>query len=299
VPDAVAEVLKHLFDEVAVIKASSDDPVPEGFTALGPSPEEESRLSALLADWRQFSGIHQEGVSTYGRGLGRRVAPLDDLLTSQIKSELQRQVKGEPARDEGADAATAARALLGLAAEYDLRSRDLARDMARIEAMQRDLIDTLKGEVRDAPEVPVVVVPAGEVKMLRRLSAWATLFTREDESSPDRLFVTTSREALDLVEEYGGPSFEELGVFHGERLNSELLAKLLAGDAVDAVAVKGAVKGDGIVTVRICIARGEHPYDLFNRFTYGVHVSPVGRIVQHPETINNTLFLLVEGVARR
>ncbi|VVS94739.1 hypothetical protein [Desulfoluna spongiiphila] len=296
--DAVADVLTHLFEDVVVTKASSHDPVPEGVTALGPSSEEEARLSALLADWRRFSGIHGEDAATYARGLGQRVDPVDEMLTTQIKSELQRQVKGDPVRDEGTDAATTARALLSLAAEYDLRNRDLDRDLARIDAMQQSILDTLKGEAMEVPEVPAPDEASGEVKMMRRLSAWATLFTGEGDICPDRLFVTTSREALELVEEHGCASLEELGVFGGERLDSVLLAALLAGDASGASLKKGADAGGGPVTVRICIARGEHPYALFNRFACGTNVSPGVPSVQPSKIKENILFVLVDSVAR-
>lgn len=294
VSDALADVLNRLFEEVAVIIAAKDDQVPEGLTTLGPSPEEAQRLDVMLANWRHFGGLHQEGLSTYA--LGCRVQPLDDLLTSQIKSELQRQVEGRPAREEGVDAETSARVLLSLAAEYDLRSRDLERDLAEIDKRQRDLLDTLKGEVSDLPESPVFTEQPGEVKMLKRLSAWATLFVGEGAPCGDRVFVTTSREALELVEEYGCP-LEELGVFQGDRLSGSRLESLLAGTALALQVGEGAVNGDGPVTVRIFIACSEHPYNVFNGFIQGMNVCSVKYQGEDAEIDGNILFVLLEGIA--
>jgi hypothetical protein len=292
---ALADVLNRLFDEVAVITASKDDGVPEGITTLGPSPEEVQRLDVLLASWRHFGGLHQGELSTYA--LGHRVEPLDDLLTSQIKGELQRQVEGRPAHEEGGDAALSARALLSLAAEYDLRSRDLEQDLAAIDKKQQDLLDALKGEVSDLPELPVFTEQPGEVKMLRRLSAWATLFVGEGDPLGDRVFVTTSREALELVGEYGSP-LEELGVFEGDRLSGELLGTLLAGTAHGLPVGEGAVGGDGPVTVRIFITGSEHPYNVFNGFIRGVNVCPVECQGKSSDIKGNILFVLLEGVGQ-
>lgn len=295
--DAVAQVLTPLFDEVVITKASTADPVPDGVTALGPSPEEEARLGALLADWRQFSGLHGEGLATYARGLGQRVDPLDELLASQIKCELQRQIKGDTARNEGADAVTTARALLSLAAEYDLRHRDLDDDLCRIDARQQALLDTLKGEVADLPEAESCGEAAGEVKMMQRLSAWGSLFTAEGEASPDRLFVTTSREALDLVAEHGGIALEELGVLRGVGLRRESLEALFAGDPSGVPLETGSDDGGVPVTFTICIARGEHPYNLFNRFARGTNVSLQNRTVQGSEIKEDIVFVLAEKIA--
>ncbi|BCS96589.1 hypothetical protein DSLASN_22210 [Desulfoluna limicola] len=296
VSDALADDLKHLFDEVAVIVASPDDPVPGGLTALGPSPEEARKLSALLADWRRFSGLHQEGVATYAMGLGRRVDPLDELLTSQIKSELLRQVEGGPAQDEGADAQTAARALLSLAAEYDLRSRELQRDLAEIDKMQQDLLDALKGDVPELTESPCLSETSGDVKMLKRLSAWSTLFVGEEGPCRDRVFVTDSREAIELVEEYGC-SLEEVGVLRQGRLSGEILEKLLAGESLGSAVCVGDVTGDEPVTVRIFITGSEHPYNVFNGFIQGAGVSSVEYQGEDVEIKGNVLFVLLEQVS--
>lgn len=292
VSDVLADELNRLFDEVVVIVASQDDPIPEGVTVLGPSPEEARGLSAFLADWRRFGGLHQEGVATYAMGLGRRVDPLDELLASQIKSELLRQVEGGPVHDEGADAQLAARALLSLAVEYDLRSRDLEQDLAEIDKMQQELLDTLKGEVPELSGSPGLAGPSGEVKMLKRLSAWATLFVGEEGSCGDRVFVTDSREALELVEEYGCP-LEEVGVLQKDRLTCGVLEKLLAGEPLESVVGQGDVTGDGPVTVRIFITGSEHPYNVFNEFIQGANVSPVKYQAQDIENTGNILFVLM------
>ena len=292
VSDALADDLKRLFDEVAVIVASIEDPVPDGLTALGPSPEESERLSALLADWRRFSGLHQEGVATYAMGLGRRVDPLDELLTSQIKSELLRQVEGGPAEDEGDAAQTAARALLSLAAEYDLRSRDLQQDLAEIDKMQQELLDTLKGEVPELSDSPDLADQSGEVKMLKRLTAWATLFVGEEGACRDRVFVTDSREAIELVEEYGCP-LKEVGVLRREHISADILEKLLAGEPLESVVGEGDVTGDGPVTVRIFITGSEHPYNVFNEFIQRANVSSVARRSEGIEINGNILFVLM------
>lgn len=292
VSDAVARGLTRLFDEVTVIRAAGDDPVPSGMTALAPTADEDRRLGALLADWRRFSGLHREGLATYAPGLGRRVDPVDEMLTSQIKSELQRQVKGGPARDEGADSALSARALLSLAAEYDLRCQDLNRELDRIDTMQQALWGSLKGEapVEAGPLGPGG--PEGEVKMEKRLAAWAALFVAEGAARPDRVFVTTSREALALVAEHG-VILEELGVFQGAHLGGEYLEALLTGTGAETpVALRGAA-GEGGVTVRIFIARREHPYSVFNRFTCETSVFAVKHKEQHFETNENILFVLV------
>lgn len=292
VSDALADDLKRLFDEVAVIVASQEDPLPSGLTALGPSPEEAERLSALLADWRRFGGLHQEGVATYAMGLGRRVDPLDELLTSQIKSELLRQVEGGQAQGEGFAAQTAARALLSLAAEYDLRSRDLQQDLAEIDKMQQELLDTLKGEVPELSDSPGLEDQSGEVKMLKRLSAWATLFVGEEGACRDRVFVTDSREALELVEEYGCP-LREVGVLQRDHLPCDILEKLLAGEPLESAVGQGDVTGDGPVTVRIFITGSEHPYNVFNEFIQGANVSSVKYQDKDTEITGNILFVLL------
>lgn len=296
VPAAVADVLRRLFDEVAVTVAAGDDPVPEGFTALGPSAEEDQRLRGLLADWRHFSGLHGEGLSAYAMGMGRGVDPLDDQLTSQIKGELERRVAGGPTQDVGADAATAARALLSLAAEHDLRTRDLDLDMARIERMQQELLDGLRGEVEDLPEIPVVAESVGELRMLKRLSAWATLFVGEGEPCIDRVFVTTSREALELVAEHGA-SLEPLGVTPVGRFTGEHLASLLSGAPLSGTVGEAHGESGGPVTVRIFIVRREHPYNVYNGFVSGASVYPVKYQGQDPEINDNVLFVLVDGIA--
>ncbi|WP_300671171.1 hypothetical protein [Desulfoluna sp.] len=295
VSDATSDVLRRLFDEVAVIVPSNEDPVPEGLTALVPTPDETEKFKGLLAVWRQFGGLHQEALVTYALGRGRRVEPLDDLLTSQIKSELQRQVKGGAKVDPEADPLTVARALLSLAAEYDLRHRELNLDLARIDKKQQDLLGDLKGEVPDFPEQAVLGDEGGDVRMLKRLSAWATLFVGEAAACPDCVFVTESREALELVEEYGAP-LEELGRFRGEQLGSGFLENILGGDGV---AQRGTVAPDGTVTVRIFITRREHPYNVFNKFISGTNVFSANYTAQPSEINGNVLFLLLEGITPR
>ena len=294
--NSMARQLSRMFEEVAVIVASSEDPVPQGLTAIGPSEAESVHLTALLAQWRSFSGLHQEGLATYASRLGGRVDPLDGFQTSQIKEELMRQVEGR-VRDETCDEkAITARALLSFAVEHDLRCDDLNRDLERIQRMQDTLLDTMKGEVPEWVSPPAMEEDPGEVKMFKRLAAWATLFVGEGDSCRDRVFVTKSHEALALLEEYGCP-LKELGAFSKSRLSNEFLAALLSGVSLESILERAENLGEEPVRVRIFIAYGEHPYNLFNEFNQGVKVSPDAVRGEDVEIEENTLFVLLESDA--
>ncbi len=298
ISDDFAHLLSRLFDEVAVTVASDEDPLPSEVTTLGPSPETAKRLIPFLAEWRQFSGLHQEGLSNYASQVGRRVDPVDEFLTTQIKSELMRKVAGHVPEDRRDDAFLKARAFLSLAVEYDMRCDDLNRDLARIDEMQGAFLGALKGELPPSPQPPHADDASGEIKMLERLVAWSTLFVEEGGTSHDRVFVTESREAIDLLEEYGCP-LEALDLFSGHRFSRESLKKWLEGSPLDPVERSA---DDGVcdaVTARIFIIRREHPYNLFNEFIQGVRRTSFGFSREVAEIEGNILFVLIEGVAPR
>ncbi|MCG8472050.1 MAG: hypothetical protein MI742_09355 [Desulfobacterales bacterium] len=286
--EPMASQVTEIFEEVTLITTSLDTPLPNGVCGVAPPSDEAQRQDELLAGWRQYSGLHGAGVTTYALGGCRHFDPLNEQLTTQIKSELLRQVEGESSTEP--DRPMAARVFLALAEELDVQSQELRAELEKIEGAEQGLFDALKGEI-DPPGSTFIKegAEADDVGMAKRLSAWSALFVNEPGAFEDRVFATHSREAFELVEEFCG-GLKLLGRYHGIRLDTSALSSLLEGCPL-------VEDGEAAVCARIYIAEGEHPFKVFHKFADTFSSDGGGSGFQPIETKSNFIVVLLEGIA--
>jgi hypothetical protein len=164
-----------------------------------PVRTEEPRLTALLRDYRIWAVQHQSGGSL--EAIWRHAAaaggiPLyENSAPTRIKSETQRLTsRPSPAPDP----VFSARLFLSLAQELDVQSEAAADGLGRVDELERELLDSLRGGPLEAGQGPLRPegIPAGgsaDYMAAERLRAWTQLLLAD--ARPEKFYLTSSRAA--------------------------------------------------------------------------------------------------------
>lgn len=182
-----------------------------------PVKNEEDRLVSILKDYRQWAALHdnRQGIDfSYLKAHGHDLPFFDENATSHIRSEIKGRLQGEQTnrsrREEPIENLLRCRIFLSIAQELDQQSDLLNADLKRFDAMERDLLQNLKGEVESSGEDFIQKRAAKpweqEDYMLReRLQAWTRLMQADDDQfgrEASGLLITSNRKILELVVEH-------------------------------------------------------------------------------------------------
>jgi hypothetical protein len=182
-----------------------------------PVKNEEDRLAAVLKNYRQWAAMHdnRQGIDfTYLKAHGHHSPFFDENATSHIRAEIKGRLQGGQTNRSRPDGLSEnlldSRIFLSIAQELDLQTDSLNADLKRFEAMERDLIQNLKGEDDSSGEVfslKRAVKPGGqEDYMLReRLHAWTQLMQADDDQfghEASGLLITSNHAVLEKVIEH-------------------------------------------------------------------------------------------------
>ncbi|HSO20930.1 MAG TPA: hypothetical protein VLT88_15805, partial [Desulfosarcina sp.] len=153
IPEPAARRLARLAGPVVVYQPLAAN-VPPGMTALStdgrldlraPIAGEDARMRAAMAEFLEW-GRSNPGRSTAGADfLGARQGEIpffDETAVNRIRSDIRRfQSTGQPA--DPTEAAFSLRLFLALAQDNDMAADRLDQDLIRINALEKDFLETL------------------------------------------------------------------------------------------------------------------------------------------------------------
>jgi hypothetical protein len=276
-----------------------------------PVAGDEDRLGAILKDYNEWARIHKGGAFDFLRAWDGKVPFFDETSLSQIRSDIRKDSRAEPFHEEFEDGFSA-RLFLAIAQEFDLQQNALNRDLDLFDAMERNLIKELQGEEESsAADTPgngkYQIMDPGLYMTSERLKAWAVLNRHDQEASG--LFVTTSRSVVDelidrapeieLVMDVDGLPIGALGDADIEKWQEDFLETLrVLVTSAWPMATDGMFKAPGqsgadeYVSIKLYIAPGEIPHELFGRCAASGLAGTQKE--KTAETIKNTLIGLID-----
>jgi len=173
--------------------------------------KDEKNLSAILKEYKAWGNLHQGGRGSqldFFKVMRNNIPFFDDTSASQIKADIK-DITGVNPLLKKPDSVFNARIFLSISQKFDMQNDKIAQDMASLETARMDLIKNLRAEEVTSPAVPGYQdeLKTGNLAdydhmIPERIEAWALLMgcdqmQRRDEIS--RLFVTTSRQAMDYL----------------------------------------------------------------------------------------------------
>jgi hypothetical protein len=179
-----------------------------------PVKNEEEKLDVVLKNYRHWAALHdnRQGIDfSYLKVHGHHLPFFDENATSHIRAEIKGRLQGEQANSNRLDGLSEnlleSRIFLSIAQELDSQTDSLNADLMRFDAMERDLIQNLKGDDESSGEVfslKRAARPGGqEDYMLReRLRAWTQLMQVDDDQfghEASGLLITSNRAVLEQI----------------------------------------------------------------------------------------------------
>ncbi|MFW5957526.1 MAG: hypothetical protein ACOCQ0_00040 [Desulfosalsimonas sp.] len=165
-----------------------------------PVTGEDRRLRELSRQFRDWAGMHEK-VAAALKKIGQ-----DGFYNQEFAPEIKSEIlKGSKESEASPDPVFNARLFLLLAQEYDRQAAELETELFRTDSAARDLFSRIKGfEQEDtgfsdgfgaSPRVP----DTGGYMSESRLRAW--LYLMESDPQPPGVLVTSSRAAVDAMQE--------------------------------------------------------------------------------------------------
>jgi hypothetical protein len=146
-----------------------------------PVTEDSRKLELLVADYRNWAGLHQ------GRDLAllktrQPAAPFIDNLSSRIQSDIL-HYQDSPA-ELASDPVFNARLFLEIAAAYDAQQAELNCDLAKIQNLEKRFMAALGDNAETDESVPIGNQPLfqeapGDFMLAERLQAWSILLLQD------------------------------------------------------------------------------------------------------------------------
>ena len=161
---------------------------------------DDAMMGEVLQHYRTWAQVHQGSEMAWMKSLKDQVPFYDDTNISHIRSEL---IGGDQATPER-DPLQYARIFLQMALKYDTESSELETDLERVEQLEDEIFQDLRGEplsARRASATAGLPDDSGAFMTTDRLNAWARLFLADTSASGEGpiVLVTTSRAVLEEV----------------------------------------------------------------------------------------------------
>ncbi|MFO7667975.1 MAG: hypothetical protein R6V76_15290 [Desulfobacterales bacterium] len=212
--DSVARDLYSCFGQITVYQPGAHD-IPENMQRLAdeglldlkvPVSGDESRLEALIREYREWGELHQKSDTAFLKAIGEKVPFFDDTFTTELASQIKK-IRDENNSKEKPDILFNARLFLCLAQDYDLVQDGINRDLISVYEMEKKLLDGLTredevfftkntGSSLQAPD------DSGKYKIKERIEAWTYLMSNDIEMP--EFFVTNNKDAFDYIIEKAG-----------------------------------------------------------------------------------------------
>lgn len=211
ISDSTANALYHVLGRVTVYQASALVCPPhmrkmadEGLIDIRiPVKGDESRIAALLKDYRSWSDLHNGNDIKFFKARQKRVPFYDETSVSQIRSDLKHLLKPQ-LQAPGDEALFSRRLFLHFAQQYDEHQMELNKSMEYCSTLQQNLVSGLQGNGASLPGSPFDPVSStytdpGHVMTAERLNCWAHLFRHDLQAGSVDMIVTSSRAAMELM----------------------------------------------------------------------------------------------------
>jgi hypothetical protein len=319
IPTAALTIFQNLFKSVTVYQPSSLN-IPgillggkkSDFIDLRiPLKMEESKLDAVLKDFRSWAKIHRESQMDFLKVQRDKIPFYEEFSASQIKADIKKS-----GAVTAPDLLFNARLFLQTAQEFDRYHDELNQELVSLDKAEQDLHENLKGEKLAHSEEYSTGNKAGnnyppDYMILERLRAWTHLFLcdRIDTDPENLLFITTGRAALDILVDGRAEKVKKVLCLRNIPMEAKDIPKIKQwrdslGKRLKELAEKGGnesvaenlwgpedneISGKAALTVYLVI--GESPYELFLR-TAGISKPGVGKESSANGT-NNTLIGLI------
>jgi hypothetical protein len=182
-----------------------------------PVKSKEDRLIAVLNNYRQWAAMqdNRQGIDfSYFKAYGHQLPFFDENATSHIRAAIKGRLQGVQAnrnrRDDLSENLLESRIFLSIAQELDMQTDSLIADLERFDAMERDLLQNLKGEDESSSEVFYLkraVESAGQedYMLCERLQAWTQLMQADNDQfghEASGLLITSHHAVLEQVIEH-------------------------------------------------------------------------------------------------
>ena len=166
-----------------------------------PVSGDEADVENRLRAYRDWAHAHAGAETGWFKAGVDPVPFADHSSTSAIRGDLRRAMEGRE-REHRPDPLAAARLFLEIAQDRDQRQWDVVQDMARLDAMEKELYGQLRpGEDCQKPVVDAHEADPGRIMIRQRMAAWARLVLAQGTLEP-RWLVTDSQEAVQWVLEH-------------------------------------------------------------------------------------------------
>ncbi|MFH0994477.1 MAG: hypothetical protein V1844_03145 [Pseudomonadota bacterium] len=146
-----------------------------------PVTEDSKKLEMMVADYRNWAGLHQGSDLTFLK-TRQPAAPFIDHLSSRIRSDILQYQDSPP--DPAPDPVFNARLFLEIAAAYDAQQAELNCDFTKIRNLEKRFMAAL-GDHAEMEEpvslgnLPLFQDDPGDFMLAERLQAWSILFLQD------------------------------------------------------------------------------------------------------------------------
>ena len=201
--ESIFDCIITLFPGITVYQPSTET-VPESMEKLAtdsrfeirfPVSSDENTFKSLIQEFHKWSDLHQLSDR---RNIKRHQGYSGSRTPSQIRTEVQRRLRGEDTEDR-ADPLLKARQFLVFAQEFDLQNESLQNDIRIAEDLETEFLNNLTGERTGIdPKTNILFRHDTEPYMIQeRLVAWCML-AQQDGNTPD-LLITSSQPAFEHI----------------------------------------------------------------------------------------------------
>jgi hypothetical protein len=264
-PPASAEALRSCFTRMTVLQPGAGC-LPADMAPLAasgwldvrlPVGGDDTRLEAVMKDYRDWAEVHRGVDAGVLRSLGDRPPFYQDNATSRIRDAIRGQEKSSPEVQEVA-AIFPDLIFLGMAQEFDVQNQLVREDLKNVMQMEARLFGLLKGEQskrrQSFGDGDVRTTAPGEYMLEERLASWSRLLALSvGGDSVPLAAVTTSLTAIEYLLEHA-PDLKKVGRIEpiaaadpaqesmekGSRNLSAILQTLATAEAADALSMPAA-----------------------------------------------------------
>ncbi len=289
VSDTLREAILGIFGSMALLGVLNhpEDSYP-GVTTVFRAQGIEEKVRCFLKEHTSGTGLIHEKLSSFLKGQGG-VPLVDPDCVPFIRSAVLKGSDESYAHPNEPDVwpyVFRSAAFLEMARDYDVKNREIDRDLESVFSREKKLFETLLGdddiaELRRESDMalsqPVPPDLSADMNIEQRISAWASLYVHGDASERDAMdvfFLTTRKPVIDHLKEHV-PELVHIGTMGPEsldRLNrggdlSRVLKELTLFDANEKMSCFDTTMSNTAEGLELYVAYHVHPNDFFSRFT--------------------------------
>ncbi|MBW2568558.1 MAG: hypothetical protein JRE47_04130 [Deltaproteobacteria bacterium] len=316
----VAETLSNLFGKIVVYQPSHQK-LPETMEELSqngmidirvPVIKDKNILNAMLKECRAWINLHQGNkgmVKEFFKAHKDTIPFFNDSLTPQIKADIKkRSLRNQ--QEIKPDFLLSAVLFLHIAQEFDMQNWEINHELDMIEDMEKNLIDSLKGEtsvlLNNTGKHASTTDDPGDYMTKDRIKAWSLIMQHDHDISG--MFITNSKSAFNylvdktpeakIIYKCNSIPVDKNFSQKTEKWRNNLAKHLETltenpwQGSDDKIKVPEIIECNEKVSMTFSLAPGETPYNFFSRCTDSKPHEPV-EIIENTK-LKNTLLGFIE-----